>query len=443
MRLPPWAIEAIRNGVADVARKASDPETVSRVKHQAAELLKDLPENAQRSLDAIVKTATETARDAVDQGRQTLLRWTERQHDLATPCLNASGNLFDKSGTGIAVSDYVLQVGCDLMRGDCVSTRLRDDLRKGLARAFDHRGDRIAVANHFQSAIRSISTLTESYPLVMHRSQAIKLPCGTPLPDCFADCPIKECGGVQSIEASDFDGIDRGCVILADDGAHPIQAIEFSSANIISVAICPVATFSGTQSAIPNAKALLESGIDLVVFSGGPLTGGVESGILCGDRQLIERIESSRAWKTMAASDAVAAMTLASMTDPEPNLFATLVETGEENLRSRAERLATQLTAEEEIASCQISDEFASLLPNSRWRYASRQLRLRHESWSASEWSERLRDQSPAVLSTVVGDDLVIDLRWLPARHDAELASALTGPSPAATAEPSAEPSED
>ncbi|MEM6468909.1 MAG: hypothetical protein AAF802_05020, partial [Planctomycetota bacterium] len=70
MKLPPWAIEAIRNGVADVAKKASDPNTIQKVKLQAAELLRDLPENASRGIDAIVKTASETAKSAVEQGRE-------------------------------------------------------------------------------------------------------------------------------------------------------------------------------------------------------------------------------------------------------------------------------------------------------------------------------------------------------------------------------------
>ena len=49
MALPPWTIELLRRGITDVARKASEPETIEKVKNQATEILQDLPQTAAKS----------------------------------------------------------------------------------------------------------------------------------------------------------------------------------------------------------------------------------------------------------------------------------------------------------------------------------------------------------------------------------------------------------
>ncbi|WP_182868106.1 hypothetical protein [Stieleria mannarensis] len=425
MRLPPWAIEAIRNGVADVARKASDTETITRVKAQAAELLRDLPENASRSIDALVKTASETARGAIDSGRESVLRWTERQTDLAVPCINAGGILFSRSGTGVPVSNAVLQLGVDILRGDCVDNELNRQLDRSLARMLDLDGHAVAVATSLDAAIASLTVLAQQRKLAMHRSQAIRLPSGTPLPDAFGDLTLVECGGVQAIEPHDFDGIDHACVVLADDGQHPIGPIDFKDRDVVSVAVLPIGTIRQTHDSIPNVQTLLQSGIDLVLLSGGPLTGGTAAGILAGKKTLIDSIQQDDRWNTYQAATGIVAMTLAAMTDSDPSPLSVLIDTGEENLRSRAERMAIRLTADESITGCQITDRPARLIDGGRWEFPSRQLNLRHKTLSAQPWSDRLAKQNPAVITAIDGEHLVIDLRWLPAAADSAVAAAL------------------
>ena len=57
MALPPWTIELLRRGINDVARKASEPETIEKIKKQATEILNDLPQTAAKSIDAMMRTA--------------------------------------------------------------------------------------------------------------------------------------------------------------------------------------------------------------------------------------------------------------------------------------------------------------------------------------------------------------------------------------------------
>lgn len=425
MRLPPWAIEAIRNGVADVARKASDVETIAKVRDQAAELLRDLPENASRGIDAIVKTATQTARGALNQGRESMLRWTQRHTDFAISCQNASGMLFSSHGTGVPVSDSVLQLGCDIMRGDCIDDDMRQRIDRALAKTADLDGHSVAVATNLDAAVAALGGLADSRSLVMHRSQAIRLPSGTPLPDAFPGLSLQECGGVQAIEPGDFDGIDHACVILADDGQHAISSIDFGVRDIVTIAIVPVATINSSIDSVTSADSLLDSGIDLVVLSGGPMTGGTAAGIIVGKSKLIETIQNQPRWNAFAAADCVAATTLAALTATDPSPLAVLIETAEDNLRSRAERMAIRLTADDSITTCQITDQPAVLVAAARWQFPSRQIRLRHQTLSAENWAAQLRKQNPAVIASTDGEDLVIDLRWIPASDDSILADSL------------------
>lgn len=425
MRLPPWAIEAIRNGVADVARKASDAETIAKVKDQAAELLRDLPENASRGIDTIVKTATEKARSALDQGRESILRWRERQTDLAVRCLNVQGVFLSGSGTGVPVSDHVLQLGCDILRGDCLIEGLSRRLDESISKLLDIDAHSVAVANNFDAAIAALRVLAADRTMVMHRSQAIRLPSGTPLPDALSGITLQEVGGVQTIEPSDFDAINQACVLLADDGTHAIEPIDFGRRDVLTIALLPIATIKQNLDAIPSAESLLHAGVDLVVLPAGPLTGGTTAGIIAGKKDLVQRIEKDRCWKAYAASDATRAMTLAAMTAPQSTSLSVLIETGVENLHSRAQRMATRLSADESITQCQVSETPALIVRGGRWEFPSRQLRLRHKTLSAESWREELKRQNPAVLAVVDGQDLVVDFRWLPASEDAFVAEAL------------------
>lgn len=431
MRLPPWAIEAIRNGVADVARKASDPETISKVRDQAAELLRDLPDNASKSIEGIVKSASDRARSALDQGRDSVLRWVSGEVDFGTPCHNTSGVLFSKHGTGVTVPDGVLAAGYNLLRGDCLDHDVRASIDHALDQSLHIDDCCVAVANSFDAAVNALSALSTSSQLadqrqlVLHRSQAIGLPSGTPLPDALEPAQVKECGGVQRIEAGDFDGIENACVILADDGVHEVRSLDFQGRSIRTVAVLPVATLGNAVDSLPDARAVLKSGIDLVVLPGGPVTGGVAAGILAGKESLVQAIVSSRRWKYLMATDAIAAMTLAAMNQKTPTPLSQLISTSEDNLRNRAERMATRLTADDAIAACQITDAPATLSHGARWQFPSRQLRLRHREHSATKWSQTLLEKNPAIVTHVDGEDLVIDLRWLPAGSDPLVAAEL------------------
>ncbi len=428
MSLPPWTIEFLRRGLNDVARRATEPETLEKIKSQATEMLQDLPQTAARGIDAVMRGA--------EAGKKSVQRWSRKHTALAIPMLNASGVFMHESGTGVPLADPVLEVGRELMVGDTIQgPAMNQRLGKRLQRFLPAGGDHaIAITSNFSSALTAFSLLVQQRQLVVHRAHAVRLPGGLPLPDAFGMLVpvIQEVGSVSGVDAADFYGLESFCAILADGGRAPVELLDFNGQDAMQAVVLPVATLAASpHDSIPSAESMLTAGADFVIMPGDGMAGGPPCGIVVGREKEILRIQQSSAWPALAASDAVQAMmavaleTAASGSDQIP--VRALLSTSEENLRGRAERLATRLSGTDRIKSCQITAEDARIYSSGRWRFPSRQLRLRHDSLTAEAWASQLRDDLPALFATVHDDDLCVDLRWIAASDDSKLAEALGG----------------
>ena len=430
MALPPWTVELIRRGLTDVARKASDPDTLEKLKQQATEILQDLPQTAARGIDAVMRSA--------EEGKKSVVRWSRKHTAIAVPLLNASGILHSDCGAGVPLADEALQAGHEILRGDCVSGPAADErMSRRLQRLLPVGGDHsIAITSNFAGALTAFSMLVEQRPIVVHRSHAIRLPNGVPLPDAFGTLlpVVQEVGGVEKARTEDFEAFESFCVVWADGATHPLELLDFGGQDAVQAVVLPVATFTETShESIPSAEALMTQGADLVLMPGGGIAGGPDCGLIIGREPLVELIESSPVWPSLRASEAVRLMMAAALeafaSHSESVPIRALIDTAEENLRARAERMATRLSGSDDVAHCHVAAEDARITSNGRWRLPSRQVRLRHRSLSAEKWQESLRDEMPSVLAGVDDDELIIDLRWISASDDGKLASLVGGES--------------
>lgn len=433
MALPPWTIELLRRGITDVARKASEPETIEKIKNQATEILQDLPQTAAKSIDAMMRTA-EVSKNAVE-------RWSRKHTALAVPLLNGSGVLMNEHGAGVPLAPQVSEAGYELLMGDSVTGVAMDErLSRRLQRLLPAGGDySIAVTSNFSSAFTGLALLVDERQLVVHRSQAVRLPNGRALPDAFGMFlpVIQEVGSRDNILPQDFDGLESFCVVMADVGEQPLELLELTGRDAMQAVILPVATLGQAESdasgaaEIPSAESMLVAGADFVILSGQGVLGGPECGIIIGRQPQIESIKASRVWPSIAASDAAQAMLAMTLelaaSDPDEIPALALLNTSEENLRGRAERLATRLSGSDSIRNVQITAEKARLTRDGRWCFASRQIRVTHESLTAQDWQAKLMDDIPAVAVECAGDAICVDLRWISASDDNRLAEALGG----------------
>lgn len=425
MALPPWTVELIRRGLTDVARKAGDGQTLEKIRSQATEILSDLPETAARGIESVMRTA--------ESGKKSVERWARKHTALSVPVLNATGVLQNPIGSGVPISPFAVELGQELLVGDAITgDSMEHRLSRRFARVLPSSSLSIAIANSFPAALTSLPFLLPSHQLVVHRKHAVRLPNGLPLPDaCGLFAPVvQEVGSVDSINPTDFDGLNRYCAIMADVGSQPVQLLDQSNQEAMQAIVLPVGTVLKTSDdSIPSAESVLAAGANFVLLPGDGVCGGPACGIIIGQKDEIERMKSSAAWRALKASDAVVAMVLATMEvagESENQIpVRGLLNANIENLQGRAERMATRLGGNDAIAEVTVGQNDARLTTDSRWTFPSRQLRLKHQSMSAEAWQQSLADCVPAVLTVVDGENLVIDLRWIAAADDNRLAEAL------------------
>jgi L-seryl-tRNA(Ser) seleniumtransferase len=425
MALPPWTVEFIRRGLTDVARKAGDGETLEKIKSQASEILSDLPETAARGIESVMRTA--------ESGKKSVERWARKHTALSVPVLNATGVLQNPIGSGVAIPQLAAELGQQLLGGDAIGgDSLNQRMERRFSRVLPASDYSIAVANSFPAALTALPFLLPGHQLVVHRNHAVRLPDGLPLPDaCGLFAPvIQEVGSVDEIKLSDFDGLESFCAIMADVGSQPVELLDLNSTDALQAVVLPVGTLAQSSiEQIPSAEAILSAGANFVLLPGDGVCGGPECGIIVGQKSEIERMKSSAAWRALSANETTTAMLLATLEiacESENQIpVRALLNTNIENLQGRAERMATRLGGSDSIAESTVIARDAKLTLDGRWSFPSRQLRLKHQSLSASDWQRSLGDGMPAVLTVVEEDRLCADFHWIAAADDNRLAEVL------------------
>jgi L-seryl-tRNA(Ser) seleniumtransferase len=185
----------------------------------------------------------------------------------------------------------------------------------------------------------------------------------------------------------------------------------------------------------PMAKESIRTGADIVLFSGDKLLGGPQCGIIAGRKAMIEKIERhplARALRVDKITLAALAATLRLYRDPEKARLSVpilhLLSTSVDNLKNRAERLAPQMAAVKSIVSsaeavADITYLGGGSIPTqqlSTWCVA-----IRPASLSVDRLAAALRTGTPAVVGRVREDRLLLDLRSVFPRQDAEMLAAL------------------
>jgi L-seryl-tRNA(Ser) seleniumtransferase len=183
----------------------------------------------------------------------------------------------------------------------------------------------------------------------------------------------------------------------------------------------------------PMAAESIAAGADLVLFSGDKLMGGPQCGIVVGKRRLIDCITQhpmARALRVDKITLAALAATLRLLRDPQQAAaqipLLQLLSTPVENLKIRAERIATQLQATEAVATAEAVEDEAYLgggsVPTQRlktWCVA-----IDPNQGPLDKFTARLRTGTPAIVGRLSQDRLLIDLRCVPPRQDESIVKA-------------------
>ena len=173
----------------------------------------------------------------------------------------------------------------------------------------------------------------------------------------------------------------------------------------------------------PSVTGTIQSGADIVMFSGDKLLGGPQAGIIAGRQALVERIRRHplmRALRvdkmTYAALDATLQAHATERWDLIP--VVRMISTSVEEIGRRADALAAALTAAGFRANV-IDGESAiggGSAPGTA--LATRLVQLEHPSLSPSELEKRLRELEPPIVVRILSEHVVLDLRTVFPQQD-------------------------
>jgi len=181
----------------------------------------------------------------------------------------------------------------------------------------------------------------------------------------------------------------------------------------------------------PVIKQSLNDGADLVSFSGDKLLGGPQAGVIAGHAPLIEKMRRNPLYRALRADKlrlAALEATLAEYSrERRPPVFE-MIAMPLEQITQRAEDLARkvlgaaggQLTMETVASESAVGGGSA---PTSSLR--TQALSVAYKGLTANQIADRLRHSNPPIITRIVDDRVLIDLRTVLPAEEVEVERAL------------------
>lgn len=396
---------------------------------------------------------------------ETIASWiSQEENPPLQPVINATGVILH---TGLGRSPLaneaiaemnVMAVGYASVEVDLKSGKRgqRDVAVKRLLRELTGAGSATVVNNNAAATMLTLSALATGKEVIVSRGELVEIGGSYRLPDVMecSGAKLREVGTTNKTHLRDYES-----AINENTGAllrvHPsnYRIVGFTEAVSLSELVklgkkhhLPVIDDVGSGALIdfaefglhdePVVQRSIAAGANIVLFSGDKLVGGPQAGIIVGDDALVEKIKQhpmARAMRVDKLTLAGLAATLRLYRDPararESIPLLSFLSTPVENLRLRAERLATQLAIAPVLLSARAIEGNATLgggsLPTQfipTWCIA-----LTPRDHSVDQFAALLRTASPAIFGRIQNDQLLLDLRAVHPRYDVTVVDVISG----------------
>ena len=287
----------------------------------------------------------------------------------------------------------------------------------------------LVVNNNAAAVLLALAALAEGREVLVSRGELIEIGDGFRIPDVLArsGARLREVGTTNRTRAGDYDrAIGPETALLLRVHQSNFRVVGFTEqprlADLVRVArahglplvddLGSGALFASSSLLLggePTARESLETGADLVCFSGDKLLGGPQAGIIVGRAELVERLRrhplqrALRADKlTLAALEATLALyldpELAAREVPVLRMLAEPVET----VRARAQRLADLVGGDVEPTVGRVGGGALPLTELPSFACAVEE-----------ELAPRLRETDPPVIGVVRDGRCLLDCRTL------------------------------
>jgi L-seryl-tRNA(Ser) seleniumtransferase len=310
-----------------------------------------------------------------------------------------------------------------------------------------------AVNNNAAATVIVLRALAQGKEVVLSRGQLIEIGGSFRIPEIMAvsGATLREVGTTNITRLADYEraiGPSTGAlmqihpsnyriggftksVTLADLAGlgkkHGLPVID----DIGSGALLDFSRF-GFQDE-PVARHSIETGADLVLFSGDKLLGGPQAGIIAGRKDMIQRVEKDplmRAFRldkmTLAALEATLRLYLNEERALREVPVLSMLGTPLNQLRQRAEKLATRL-ADSAGVSARPREDVAYVgggsLPDQSMK--TWVVEVTAKGVSDAELAQRLRLGTPAVLGRLKDGKVLLDVRTVFAAQEGPLVEAV------------------
>ncbi len=293
------------------------------------------------------------------------------------------------------------------------------------------------VNNNAAAVLLVLNTLALGREVAVSRGELIEIGGSFRLPEIMqrAGCKLAEVGTTNRTHPRDFEAVAATTALLLK--VHPSNyhvegfTREVTAGQLAEIGKrheVPTCVDLGSGALIdlarlglpgePTVRATLASGVDLVTFSGDKLLGGVQAGLIVGDKDLVQALDRNplkRALRLDKLTLALLDETLKAYEDPTNlreriPLLHTLT-TPQAELRRRGEAVvecletlpgvhATLEKAEAQIGSGAVPDR---LLP-------SHAVRVRRDGDTADTLAAAMRGLSPPVVARIASDSVWLDM---------------------------------
>lgn len=276
----------------------------------------------------------------------------------------------------------------------------------------------------------AVTVLAPGREVVISRRELYEIRDGFRLPELLTStgarlCPVGTADGAGLDDYRQAVWSGTGCVLTLVSGPASADGTDLRP-GVAALADLHVPVIADIRSGLlrqepalpsePDAEAALRHGATLVTASGDKLLGGPQTGLLLGDRAVIEQVRRHPLARAMQADKLTLAALRATVAQGgTPTLAAVRVTRAE--LRERGESLVATLrsggvTAELVESHVMVFDGAATRLPS-------------HAVALDERLAGGLRRGDPAVVGEVRAGRLLLDLRPVPAALDTDLAVAV------------------
>ncbi|MDH5201985.1 MAG: L-seryl-tRNA(Sec) selenium transferase [Nitrospirota bacterium] len=313
--------------------------------------------------------------------------------------------------------------------------------------------DALVVNNNAAAVLLCLNTLAEGKEVIVSRGELVEIGGSFRMPEIMASSSalLHEVGTTNKTHLLDYEKAineDTALILKVHQSNYRITGFtkEVSVEDLVNLGRrhqVPVMFDLGSGCLIdlkpfgihnePIVKEIVDSGVDVVTFSGDKLLGGPQGGIIVGKKQYTEMIQKNPMTRAMRIDKLTLAgfeATLMEYIDEEkaikniPTLRMLLQKP--EEIKNRAKKIAARLKRD-------IKDAWIQVLPDSSRAGGGAMpetdlptyvVSIKPQNLSVNELEERLRKGTPPIITRIKDDSLIIDARTV---RDKEIESLVKG----------------